>query len=175
MPVRRITADEWRPSIMTERRLRDLEKVGLLRPLTSSTWPGWIVPPAEHREPGPPEVYVVSIAKFHCHGLGSPLSRFMRVLCHHYDIKLQHFSPNAISAMAIFAAVCEGYLGVMPHWDLWLHLYRGELFRAPSGATGVRKTVRAGCLNLVQKDRPRGRALRVHPHWADVKPCLVGL
>ena len=51
----------------------------------------------------------------------------------------------------IFAAVCEGYLGMMPHWDLWLHLYRGELFHAPGGATGVRKPVRAGCLNLVQQ------------------------
>jgi len=40
---------------------------------------------------------------------------------------------------------------MMPHWDLWLHLYRGELFHAPGRATGVRKPVRAGCLNLVQK------------------------
>ena len=75
----------------------------------------------------------------------------MRVLCHHYRVELQHFSPNAITAVAVFAAVCEGYLGVMPHWDLWLHLYRDKLFHAPGGATGVRKAVRAGCLNLVQK------------------------
>jgi len=37
------------------------------------------------------------------------------------------------------------------HWDLWLHLYEGEFFHAPGGATGVRKPVRAGCLNLVHK------------------------
>ena len=47
----------------------------------------------------------------------------MRALCHHYGVELQHFSPNAITAAAFFAAVCEGYLGMMPHWDLWLHLY----------------------------------------------------
>jgi len=45
------------------------------------------------------------------------------------------------------------------HWELWLHLYRGELFNAPTGTTGVRKPVRAGCLNLVLKtgktERPR--------------------
>jgi len=40
---------------------------------------------------------------------------------------------------------------MMPHWELWLHLYHGELFHAPSGTTGVRKLVRAGCLNLVLK------------------------
>jgi len=83
----------------------------------------------------------------------------MRALCLHYGVELQHFSPNAITVVAVFAAVCEGYLGMMPHWELWLHLYRGELFNAPTGTTGARKPVRAGCLNLVLKtgktDRPR--------------------
>jgi hypothetical protein len=149
MPVRLITADEWRPSIMTERRLRDLEKEGLLRPLTSSMRPEWIAPPAEHREPSPLEGYVVSFIKFHRHRLGSPPSCFIMVLLHHYGIELEHFSPNAISPAAIFAVV----------WDLWLHLFRGKLFYAPSGATRVRKPVRAGCINIVQKtghaDEPR--------------------
>ena len=75
----------------------------------------------------------------------------MRALCHHYGVELQHFSPNAITTAAIFAEVCEGYLGMMPQWDLWLHLYQGKLFHTPGGATGVRKPVQAGCLNLVQK------------------------
>ena len=69
----------------------------------------------DHREPRPPTGYVVSFAKFHCHGLGAPPSRFMRALCHHYRVELQHFSPNAITVAAVFAAVCEGYLGMMPH------------------------------------------------------------
>ena len=133
---------------MTERWLRDLEE-GLLRPHASSTRPELIAPLADHWEPNPPKGYIVSFAKFHYHGLGSPPSHFMWVLCLHYGVELQHFSPNAITAVAMFAAVCEGYLGVMAHWDLWLHLYQGELFRAPGGTTGVRKPVWAGCLNLV--------------------------
>jgi hypothetical protein len=83
----------------------------------------------------------------------------MRALLHHYRVELQHLSPNAISNAVIFAAVCEGYLGVMPHWELWLHHFWGELFHAPSGTARVRKPVRAGCLNLVQRmgraDEPR--------------------
>jgi len=83
----------------------------------------------------------------------------MRALCYHYEVELQHFSPNAITVAAVFATVCEGYLGMMTHWELWLHLYRGELFNAPTGTTGARKPVRAGCLNLVLKtgktERPR--------------------
>ena len=139
------------PPTIGVRRLLDLEKEGLLRPRTSSSRLEWIAPAADHWEPRPPTGYVVSFAKFHRHGLGSPPSRFLRALRHHYGVELQHFSPNAITTAAIFAAVCEGYLRMMPHWDLWLHLYRGELFRANGGATGVRKPVRDGCLNLVQK------------------------
>ena len=145
--------------MMTERRLLELEREGLLRRRTSLSSPEWIAPAADHREPRPPKGYVVSFAKFHCHGLGAHPSRFKRALCHHYGVELQHFSPNAITVAVIFAAVCEGYLGMMPHWELWLHLYRGELFNAPAGAARVRKPVRAGCLNLVLKtgktERPR--------------------
>jgi len=151
MPVRLVAADEWRPSSMTERQLLELEKEGLLRHRTSLSLSEWIAPPADHREPRPPKGYVVSFAKFHRHGLGAPPSQFMRALCHHYGVELQHFSPNTITVAAVFAVVCEVYLGMMPHWELWLHLYRGELFNAPTGTTGVRNPVRAGCLNLVLK------------------------
>ena len=73
---------------MTERGLRDLEKEGLLRPATSSTWLEWIVPPVEHQEPSPLEGYMVSFIKFHRHGFGSPPSRFTRALLHHYGVEL---------------------------------------------------------------------------------------
>jgi len=88
MPVRLIATDDWRPSSMTERRLLELEREGLLRPRTSSSRPEWIAPAADHREPRPPTGYVVSFAKFHRHGLGAPSSRFMRALCHHYGVEL---------------------------------------------------------------------------------------
>jgi len=115
MPVRLIAADDWRPSSMTECRLLELEREGLLRHRTSLSSPEWIASAADHREPRPPKGYVVSFAKFHHHGLGTPPSRFMRALYHDYGVELQHFSPNAITVAAVFAAVCAGYLGTMPH------------------------------------------------------------
>ena len=84
MPVTLVAADDWRPSSMTERRLLELEREGLLRRRTSLSSPEWIATPAGHREPQPPEGYVVSFAKFHRHGLGAPPSRFMQALCLHY-------------------------------------------------------------------------------------------
>jgi hypothetical protein len=44
-----------------------------------------------------------------------PASRFMRAILHVYGVELHNLSPNSISQAAIFAAVCEGYLGIAPH------------------------------------------------------------
>jgi hypothetical protein len=40
-------------------------------------------------------------------------------------------------------AVCEGYLGVEPHWKLWLHLFKVEHFAKKAGEKGVRRVVHA--------------------------------
>jgi hypothetical protein len=50
------------------------------------------------RAPNPPEGYVVSFVRFHERGFNASASRFMRALCHYYDVecslscKIQHFS-----------------------------------------------------------------------------------
>ena len=71
-----------------------------------------------------------------------PADRFMRELLHYYGVEL-NFNPNSIAQAAIFVAVCEGYLGIAPHWELWLHLFRAGHTTKPTGTTGTRKTMRA--------------------------------
>jgi hypothetical protein len=39
----------------------------------------------------------------------------MRALLHYYKVELHHHAPSSVSQAAIFAAVCEGYLGMEPH------------------------------------------------------------
>jgi hypothetical protein len=73
------------------------------------------VPLSNHREPAPLEGYEVSFVTFHERGLGMPPSRFMQALLHYYKMELLHLAPNSISQAAIFAVVCEGYLGMEPH------------------------------------------------------------
>jgi hypothetical protein len=68
----------------------------------------------------------------------------MRAILHVYGVELHNLSPNSISQAAIFAAVCEGYLGIDPHLDLWTHLFSAELFALPAGERRVRTAVRAG-------------------------------
>jgi hypothetical protein len=143
-----LPADAWVRSSMTERKLEELVHDGLLRPRASRSQPEWRVPPSDHREPVPPEGYVVSFIAFHERGLGMPSSRFMRVLLHYYKVELHHLAPNSISQAAIFAAVCEGYFGVEPHWNMWLHLFKAEHFAKKVGERGVWRVVHAGSCTL---------------------------
>ena len=66
--------------------------------------------------------------RLHERGFGVPGSRFKQALCDYYGVELHNFGPNSISQAAVFVAVYEGYLGIEAHWDLWIHLFRGELY-----------------------------------------------
>jgi hypothetical protein len=123
-----LPADDRATSSVTERRLEELVRDGLLRPRTSRSQPEWIAPPSDHREPAPPEGYVVSFVYFHEWGFGVSASPFRHALLHYYKVELHHLAPNAVAQAAIFTAVCEGYLGMDPQWNLWLHLFRAEFF-----------------------------------------------
>jgi hypothetical protein len=76
----------------------------------------------------------------------------MRALCYHYGVELHNFAPNAISQAATFVGVCEGFLGIPVNWDLWIHLFRVELYTMMTPAARVRQAVRAGCLTFSLRD-----------------------
>src|SRR6185503_11052533 len=39
-------------------------------------------------------------------------------------LEVTHLKPNSIAQIAIFIHLCEGYLGIAPHFNLWRALYR---------------------------------------------------
>jgi hypothetical protein len=63
-------------------------------------------------------------------------------------VELHNFNPNSISQAAILIAVYEGYLGIPPHWSLWLHLFKAEHFTKAAEDGGSQKMVRAGGCTL---------------------------
>ena len=77
-----------------------------------------------------------------------PASRFMRALPHYYGVELHNFNPNSITQAAIFVAVCEGFLGIDPHWDLWTHLFSAEFFAASTDVKKVHMAVWSGGCTL---------------------------
>ena len=145
--------DPWPFSTVTVDDLEALVADGLLCPLSGDPQPEWMAPASE-ADPAPPPGYVVSFVSFHERGFGVPASRFMRALLHHYGVELH------IAQAAIFAAVCEGFLGIDPHWDLWIHLFSVELFALTTGERKVRMAVRAGGSTLQLR---QGRAQQYIP------------
>jgi len=142
----------WSPSSVDEHLLLGLVGGGLLSRHPGMMRPEWIVPPSVHREPDPSAGYVVSFVRLHERGFNVPAGRFMRALCHYYGVELHNFAPNAISQAASFVAVCEGFLGIEAHWDLWVHLFRGELHTVAGGARGLRRPVLAGGLTFALRE-----------------------
>jgi hypothetical protein len=98
--------------------------------------------------PNLPMGYILSFVAFHERRLGVPSSRFLRALPFWYELELHNFNPNFIVQAAIFAAVCEWYLGIPPHWNLWLHLFKAEHFTKATESGGSRKMVRVGGCTL---------------------------
>jgi hypothetical protein len=113
----------------------------------NSERPAWIPPRPEEIEPNPPDGYVVSLVQLHERGFGVPVGRFMWALCDYYGVELHNFSPNSISQAEVFVALYEGYLGIEARWDLWIHLFRGELF-IDNARGQPKRYVRAGGLML---------------------------
>jgi hypothetical protein len=139
--------DPWPLSTVTVEDLQALVAEGLLRPLSGGLQPEWLAPGSK-ADPTPPPGYVVSFTPFHERGFGMPASRFMRALPHYYGVELHNFNPNSIAQAAIFAAVCEGFLGIDPHWDLWTHLFSTEFFAASTDVKKVCMAVRVGGCTL---------------------------
>ena len=55
-------------------------------------------------------------------------------------------TPTPLHKRRFFATVCEGYLGTLPHWNLWLHLVNANMSYSNEG--GVKKTLRVGGCTL---------------------------
>ena len=79
--------------------------------------------PGEEDLPSSPNGYVVSFVHFHERGFATPAHKFLRGLLHYYKIELQHLNPNGIQHMAAFVALCEGFLGIIPHFNLCRHFF----------------------------------------------------
>jgi hypothetical protein len=154
-PITIIDPLPWPRSTATGLSLSELVTAGQLAVNEDGRPAAWIVPQPREREPNPPYGYVVSFNRFHECGFAAPASRFMRALCYHYDVELHNFTPNAISQVATFVGVCEGFLGIPVNWDLWVHLFRAELHTLTTPEPKIRRAVRAGGMTIALRNTHR--------------------
>jgi hypothetical protein len=88
---------------------------------------------------------VVLFVAFHEHGFFIPAGQFIHGVLFAYGLQLQHHNPNSIQQMAVFEAMCEGYLGIGAHWHLFQYFFRFTCLRDGSRAATI------GCANLRTK------------------------
>src|SRR5438132_4714020 len=60
---------------------------------------------------------------FFYHGFALPSSAFFRGLLHWYGIELVHLNPNLILHIATIIHLCEVFLGVRPHFNLFCYFF----------------------------------------------------
>jgi hypothetical protein len=142
----------WPRSTVMRLALSELVNAGQLAANVDGQPAAWIVPPSTDREPNPPHGYVVSFICFHERGFAAPASRFMRGLCYHFGVELHNFASNAISQAATFVGVCEGFLGIPPNWDLWVHLFRAELYTLVTPTARIRPAVGTDAVSIAPRE-----------------------
>jgi hypothetical protein len=83
--------------------------------------------PVDPMSPAPVGGYVVACSAFYERGFCAPLHRSLRLLLQFYGLELHHLTPSGILHIAAFVTLCEDYMGIEPHFNLWNYFFRVQL------------------------------------------------
>jgi hypothetical protein len=134
----------WRPSTVEESQLKDFTTKGLLQPKAVEHWRA---PSEEHEEPHPEDDEIVSFLAFHEHNLGFSAHQFLLDLLNEWEVELQHLNPNGVLHIEGFVTLCEGFLGMDPH----VNLFRAFFHTRGLSVKGDPKLAPVGCFGLQKK------------------------
>jgi hypothetical protein len=114
------TRDEgWTPSKCSDSDLESLISAGLLPVKSVIQWHSAFGQDRSYENTGE----VVAFAPNFEWGLGLPCSVFFSGLLSYYRIQLHHLTPNSFVHLSIFVHLCEPFLGIDPHFELFRFLF----------------------------------------------------
>jgi hypothetical protein len=82
----------------------------------------------DHASPASVEGYVVACSAFYEYGFGVPPHRFLHLVLQFYCLELHHLTHSGILHIAVFVTLCEAYMGIEPHFNLWSYFFRVRLW-----------------------------------------------
>src|SRR3954467_10057329 len=100
-----------------------------------------VLPAAAQRQY--PTGYPFFAVFFYC-GLGPPYSEFFCDIMNTYNIHLLDFTPNVVLTMAVFAHLCENFVGVRPNVALFRHFFSPRVERGEPLSGGIAWISKAG-------------------------------
>jgi hypothetical protein len=71
--------------------------------------------------------YVMACSAFYERGFDVPPHRFLHSLLYFYGLELHHLTPSGILHIAAFITLCQAYMGIKPHINLWNYFFRVRL------------------------------------------------
>ena len=104
---------------MGETELETLVAAGVLPDYVTAGWR----PASGEPFPMPNNDKVVVFEDYFWHGLGFPIHPFLQDLLEFWSISLCNLHPNTILHVSIFIHFYETFLGVLPHFNLFRHLF----------------------------------------------------
>jgi hypothetical protein len=79
--------------------------------------------PKDPTSPALVEGYVVSFMAFYERGFRVPSHQFLCSPLQHYCLELHNLAPLGILHIAAFMTLCEAYMGIDSHFDLWNYFF----------------------------------------------------
>ena len=139
--------DKTSDSILPESRLRNEEAADKIRKLLvpEGQEGAVVVRPATLTPATTVPGRTVLFTSFVAAGLVPPFSAFFLQVLETYGIQMVHLSPNSVVALAVFAHLCEMFVGVMPSATLLRHFF---VLRPVGKKRGHSTADVAGCCNL---------------------------
>jgi hypothetical protein len=93
--------------------------------------------------------YVATCSAFYERGFGAPPHRFLCSLLQFYGLELHHLTPSGVLHIMAFVTLCEAYMGIEPHFNLWNYFSR--VWLRPNSDVAA---VVWGCTEIYVRTRP---------------------
>ena len=109
----------WKSSKCSDSHLLGLIAERLLQPRNVIHWRRSAGESFPHKERNESVVFLRHVLR----GLGFSISDFFRGLLHCWGVQVHHLTPNSILHISIFVHLCEAFLGIKPHFDLFQYFF----------------------------------------------------
>nr|ABA94276.1 retrotransposon protein, putative, unclassified [Oryza sativa Japonica Group] len=135
-------------SVLPPSRIVSERQAGLPRRFMPESATGWeVVALGEGRSAPHYQGRSVFFLSFAMAGLVPPFSSFFMDILEFYDLQMAHLTPNAVMMLAIFAHLCEMFIGVRPSLRLFRWFFTVQPVSPPSVVGGCYFQPRGQVLN----------------------------